>query len=99
MLVLANGAPAAGMRIWGHVLVLANGSEEELGFCVVRNAACARARKESPGKRKCARARSHLGCFPALRITEAAARGTAYSRVADVTADAQVGGAIRPAID
>ena len=96
MLVLANGAPAGGTRIWGHVLVLANGQRlariqsrqpglsiremqatmfgsniaehggvlvlangggEELGSCAVRDAACARARKESQKKRKCARAR------------------------------------------
>ena len=36
VLVLANGAPAAGTRIWGHVLVLANGGGEELGTAAAR---------------------------------------------------------------
>ena len=47
------------------MLVLANGGGEELGSCAVRGAACARARKESQKKRKCARARYHLAPEPA----------------------------------
>ena len=47
----------------GDVLVLANGSEEEPGFWAVHHVACARARKESPGKRKCARIRLHVGTY------------------------------------
>ena len=44
----------------GDVLVLANGGGEELGSCAVRDAACARARKESPEKHRCARGSSRV---------------------------------------